>query len=112
MKRYIDKVQSLECSIQREIVTAYFTTTLAPPRQDFEKALPNTNVGLNQKIPAEGSEQMEEFRAEEKYIRDVINSRDDLSGCDVDGVSCQLFKAARQENIKFTKHIIKASIKR
>jgi hypothetical protein len=38
--------------------TAYFTATLAPPRENFEEALPNTDVYLDQKIPAEGSEEM------------------------------------------------------
>jgi hypothetical protein len=73
--------------------------------------LPNTDVHLDQNIPAEGSEEMEEYMVEEKHTRDVINSRDDLSACGVDGVSCQLFKAAKQGSVEFMKHIIKASIR-
>jgi hypothetical protein len=54
---------------------------------------------------------MKEYMVEEKHIRNVINSRDDLSACGVDGVSHQLFKTARQGSIKFMKDIIKASIR-
>jgi hypothetical protein len=111
MRRYVDKIQSPQCPIGRETVIAYFTATWAPPREDFEEALPNTDVYLDQKIPAEGSEETEEYMVEEKHIRDVINSRDDLSACGVDGVSYQLFKAAKQGSVEFMKHIIKASIK-
>jgi hypothetical protein len=92
-------------------VTAHFTATWAPPREDFEEALPNTDAYLDQKIPAEESEEMEEYVVEEKHIRDVINSRDDLSACGVDGVSYQLFKAAKQGSVEFMKHIITASIR-
>jgi hypothetical protein len=93
------------------MVTAHFTATWAPPREDFEEALPNTDVYLDQKIPAEGSEEIEEYMAEEKHIRDVINSRDNLSACGVDGVSYQLFKAVKQGSVDFMKHIIKTSIR-
>jgi hypothetical protein len=55
-----------------------------PPREHFEEALPNMDVYLDQKIPAEGSEEIEEHMVEEKHIRDVINSRDDLSACGVE----------------------------
>jgi hypothetical protein len=92
-------------------VTAHFTATWAPPREDFAEALPNTDIYLDQRIPAEGSEEMEEYVAEEKHIRDVINSRDDLSACGVNGGSYQLFKAAKQGSIEFMKHIIEASIR-
>jgi hypothetical protein len=54
---------------------------------------------------------MEEYMVEEKHIKDVINSRDDLSACGVDGVNYQLFKAAKQGSIEFMKHTIKASIR-
>jgi hypothetical protein len=54
---------------------------------------------------------MEEYMVEEKHIRDVINSRDDLSACGVDGVSSQLFNAAKQGSVEFMKHIIKALIR-
>jgi hypothetical protein len=54
---------------------------------------------------------MEEYMVEEKHIRDVVNSRDDLSACGLDGVSYQLFKTARQGSIECMKHIIKASIR-
>jgi hypothetical protein len=47
MRRYVDKVQSLRCPIGRETVTAHFTATWAPPREDFEEALPNTDVYLD-----------------------------------------------------------------
>jgi hypothetical protein len=111
MRRYVDKVQSPQCLIGRETVTAHFTGRWPPPREDFEEALPNTDVYLNQKIPAEGSEEIEEYMVEEKHIRDVINSRDDQSACRVDGVSYQLFKAAKQGSVEFMKHIIKVSIR-
>jgi hypothetical protein len=55
-------------------VTAHFTATWAPPREDFEEALPDTDIYLDQKIPVEVSEEMEEYMVEEKHIRDVINS--------------------------------------
>jgi hypothetical protein len=54
---------------------------------------------------------MEGYIVEEKHIRDIINSRDDLGACGVDGVGFQLFKAAKQGNFEFMKHIIKASIR-
>jgi hypothetical protein len=54
---------------------------------------------------------MEEFMVDEKHIRDVINSRDDLSACGVDRISYQLFKAAKQGSIEFMRHIIKAAIR-
>jgi hypothetical protein len=92
-------------------VTAHFTATSAPPREDFEEALPNTDVSLDQKIPAEESEEMEEYMVEEKHIMDVINSRDDLSACGVDGVSYQLFKTAKQGSVEFMKYMIQASIR-
>jgi hypothetical protein len=92
-------------------VTADFTATWAPPRESFEEALPDTDVYLDQKISAEGLEEMEEYMVEEKHIRDVINSRDDMSACGVDGISYQLFKAAKQGSVEFMKHIIKASIR-
>jgi hypothetical protein len=111
MRRYVDKVQSPQCPIGKETVTTHFTATWAPPMEDFEEALPGTDVCLDQRIPAEGSEEMEEYMVEEKHIRDVINSRDDLSACGVDGVSYQLFKAAKQGSIEFMKYIIKASIR-
>jgi hypothetical protein len=111
MRRYVDKVQSPQCPIGKETVTAHFTAMWVPPREDFEEALPNTDVYLDKKIPAEGSEEMEEYMVEEKYIRDVINSRDDLSACGMDRVSNQLFKAAKQGSVEFMKHAIKASIR-
>jgi hypothetical protein len=111
MRRYVDKVQSPQCPIGRETVTAHFTATWAPPREDFEEELSDMDVCLDQKIPAEGWEEMEEYMVEEKHIRDVINSRDDLSACGVDEVSCRLFKAAKQGSIEFMKHIIKTSIR-
>jgi hypothetical protein len=111
MRRYVDKVQSPQCPIERGMVTAHFTATWAPPREDLAEALPNTDVYLDQKIPTEGSEEMEEYTVEEKHIRDVIKSRDDLSACGVDGVSYQLFKAAKQGSVEFMKHIITASIR-
>jgi hypothetical protein len=48
---------------------AYFTATWAPPREDFEEVLPNTDVNLDQKIPAEGSEEMEEYMVEQMTSR-------------------------------------------
>jgi hypothetical protein len=54
---------------------------------------------------------MEKFMVEEKHIRDVMKSRDNLTACWVNGVSCQLSKAAKQGNIEFAKHIIKTSIR-
>jgi hypothetical protein len=95
MRRYVDKIQSPQCPIGRETVTAHFTATWALPREDFEEALLNTDVYLDQKIPAEGSDEMEEYMVEEKHIRDVINSRNDLSACGMDGASYRLFKTAR-----------------
>jgi hypothetical protein len=47
-------------------VTAHFTATWAPAREDFEEALPDTDVSLDQKVPAEGSEEMEKYIVEEK----------------------------------------------
>jgi hypothetical protein len=47
MRRYVDKVQSPQCPIGRETVTAHFTATWASPREDFEEALPNTDVYLD-----------------------------------------------------------------
>jgi hypothetical protein len=111
MRRYVDKIQSPQCPIGREMVTAHFTVTGAPQREDLEEALPDTDRHLDQTIPAEGSEEMDEYMVEEKYIRDLINSRDDLSACGVDGVSYQLFKAAKQGSVEFMKYIIKASIR-
>jgi hypothetical protein len=87
MRRWVDKVQRPQRQIGRETLTARFTATWAPPREDFEEALPNTDVDLDQKIPAKGSEEMEEYMVEEKHIRDVINSRDDLSACRMDEIS-------------------------
>jgi hypothetical protein len=92
-------------------VTTHFTATWAPPREDFEEALPDMDVYLDQKTPAEGSEEMEEYMVDEKHIRDVINSRNDLSACGVDSVSYQLFKAAKQGSVEFMKHIIEESIR-
>jgi hypothetical protein len=69
MRSYVDKVQSPQCPIGRETVTAHFTATLAPPREGFEEALPNTDVYLDQKIPAEGSEEMEEYIVEQMTSR-------------------------------------------
>jgi hypothetical protein len=111
MRRYVDKVQLPQCPIGRETVTAHFTATWAPLREDFEETLPNTHVYLDQKIPAEGSQEMKEYMVAEKYIRDAINSRHHLSAYGVDGVSYQLFKAAKQGSVEFMKHIIKTSIR-
>jgi hypothetical protein len=111
MRRYVDKVQLPQCPIGRETVTAHFTATWAPPREDFEEVLPNMDVYLDQKIPAEGLEEMEKYMVDEKHIRDVINSQDDLSACGVDRVSYQLFKATKQGSIEFMTHITKASIR-
>jgi hypothetical protein len=58
-----------------------------------------------------GTSTMEKYMVEEKRIRDVINSRDDLSACGVEGVSHQLFKATKQGSVEFMTHIIKASIR-
>jgi hypothetical protein len=96
MRSYIDKIQSPQCPIGRETVTTDFTATWAPPREEFREALPNTDICLDQKIPPKGSEEMEEYMAEEKHIRDMINSRDDVSAYGVDGVSYQLFKMTKQ----------------
>jgi hypothetical protein len=74
MRRSVDKIQSPQCPIGKDTVIARFTATWAPPREDFEAALPNTDVYIDQKIPAEGSEEMEEYIVEEKHIRDEINS--------------------------------------
>jgi hypothetical protein len=54
---------------------------------------------------------MEEYIVEERHIRDVINSRDDLSACGVDGISYQLFKMAKQGSVEFMKRMIKTSIR-
>jgi hypothetical protein len=59
MRRYVDKVQSPQCPIRRETVMAHFTVTWAPPREDFEEALPNTDAYLAQKISTEGMDKME-----------------------------------------------------
>jgi hypothetical protein len=77
----------------------------------FRRSIAKHGCHLDQKIPAEGSDEMEEYMVEEKHIRDVINSRDDLSACGVDGVSYQLFKAAKQGSVEFMKYNIKASIR-
>jgi hypothetical protein len=64
MRRHIDKAQSPQCPIGKETVTAHFTATWAPPREDFEEALRTTDVYLDQQLPAEGSEEMEEHMVE------------------------------------------------
>jgi hypothetical protein len=110
-RRYVDKAESPQCPIGRETVTAHFIATLALPREDFEEALPDRDVYLDQRIPEEGWEEMEEYMVEEKHIRDVINSRDDMNAYGVDGVSYQLVEAAKQRSIEFMKHVIKASIR-
>jgi hypothetical protein len=47
MKMDVDKVQSPQYPIGRETVTTDFTATWAPPREDFEEALPDTDVYLD-----------------------------------------------------------------
>jgi hypothetical protein len=74
MRRYTGTVESPQSPIDRDAMTAHFTATWAPPREDFEEALPNTDVHLDQQGPSEGSEEMEEYMIEDKYIKDVINS--------------------------------------
>jgi hypothetical protein len=46
MRRYVDKVQLPQCPIGRETVTAHFIATWAPPKHDFEEALPSKDIIL------------------------------------------------------------------
>jgi hypothetical protein len=87
MRRYVDKVQSPQCPIGRETVTAHFIATWAPPREHFDERWSDTDVYFDQKIPEEASEEIEEYMVEDKRIRDVINSRHDLNACGVNGIS-------------------------
>jgi hypothetical protein len=66
MRRYVDNVQSPQCPIGRETVMTHFTATWAPAKEDFGGAMPGLDVCLDERIPAEGLEDMEEYMLEEK----------------------------------------------
>jgi hypothetical protein len=95
MRRYIDKVQSPQCLIEAEVVTKHIAETLALLTRKFQEADQGSMFYLEEWLPRSGSTKMEKYMMDEKHIKEVIGSRADLSACGVDGISYQIFKAAK-----------------
>jgi hypothetical protein len=111
MRRYIEKVHSAPCSINKDILTECYRETWAPPEREFYEADEESKFHLNRKISEDASSEMEEYMMEMKNIQDVIRSRGDLSAYGVDGIGYGILKGAGGEGIKFMQTIIRASIR-
>jgi hypothetical protein len=95
MRRYVDKVQSPQCPIDIEIVTTHLRETLAPPRREFEEADENPILPVGERLPEDVSTEMEELMMKEKRIVEVIESRQGLNACGVDGISYERSEEGR-----------------
>jgi hypothetical protein len=93
------------------MVTEHFAETLAPPSRKFQEANQVSMFYLREQPPRSGSTEMEKYMMDEKHIKEVIDSRADLSACDVDWISYLIFKAEKRDSIEILKQIIKASIR-
>jgi hypothetical protein len=112
MKRFIDHRVSPPCRIEKELVTSHFREAWARPHEPFEEAPEGHPFHLESRISEEnGSADMMEFMLSEKNIKEVIQSRQDLSSNGNDGVGYRIIKAAGQEGVKFMKLIIEATIR-
>jgi hypothetical protein len=109
MKRYIDKRNSPQCEIPRAEVEDHYRGIWAKPAAHFKEAEEGSPLFLEAKIPEEATTEMEEFMMDEENIREVIRSRQDLSACGTDGISCRVLKQAGEDGVNFMKKIIQAT---
>jgi hypothetical protein len=111
MRRFINREQSPQCQIQMDAVTEHFRTTWARSLENFVDAEQDSVFHLEPRITEEDEEDMEEFVLNEKNITAVIKSREDLSACGVDGISCRIMKRAGTEGVKFMKNVVRACLR-
>jgi hypothetical protein len=97
IRRFVDKEQSPQCQIEEETVKEHFREVWARPREDFVEAEENTKFHIEPQIVQEDDEALEEFMLNEKNIRQVIKSRQDLSACGVDGISYRIMKGQERK---------------
>jgi hypothetical protein len=111
MKRYIDTVQSPPCQIDREALTEHFARSWARGTDQFQEAREGAEFHLEAKIGDTEHEELEASMLDEKRIRDVIKSRQDLSASGVDGIGYRIIKAAGKEGVSFMRLLIGACIR-
>jgi hypothetical protein len=111
MRRFIDKKQSPQCQIDKEVVTEHFRMTWAPPEEDFVEANEDSEFHLDKLIGEDEETELESFMMNETNIAEVIRSREDLSACGVDGISYRIMKGAGAEGVKFVKLLVRGCIR-
>jgi hypothetical protein len=111
MRRYVESVESPVCQVDPDQVTRHFEDVWSPPRQGFQSADEGSIFFLERKIPEEASDLMLNYITNEANIKEVIQSRQDLSASGTDGIGNQILKAAKGAGVKFLKKIIETSVK-
>jgi hypothetical protein len=111
MKRYIDKEPSPQCPLGEVVITDHFAKSWSRGADIFREAEPGTQFHLEERCGPDDGDIMESFMLNEKNIKAVIQSRDDLSSCGPDGISNQILKAAGAEGMKFMKLLIEPCIR-
>jgi hypothetical protein len=111
MKRFVDKEQSPQCQIDKEIVEKHFRQTWARPEMDFKEAEVSTEFFMDSKLTEREEDEMEAYMLNERNIAQVIKSREDLSACGVDGISYRIIKGAGREGVNFMQLLIRACIR-
>jgi hypothetical protein len=111
MKRSIDMVQSRPCQIDREVLTEHFGPSWVQEVDRFEDAREGAEFCIKTQIREAEQEELETFMPDEKKIRDVIKSRQDLSVNGVDGIGHRIVRAAEKEGVSLMRVLIGACIR-
>jgi hypothetical protein len=111
MKRWVDTAQSPPCQIDRETLTQHIVRSWAERADGFQDAREPPEFHLEAKIGDVQHEELEAFMLNEKKIRDVDRSWQDLSANGVDGVGYRIVKAARKEGISLMPLLIAGCIR-
>jgi hypothetical protein len=111
MKRYIEKQQSPQCQIDTEAITAHFGQSWSAGIEEFREARDGSEFELERKIGDREEEDLEAYMLDGKNIEAVINSRQDLRACGVDGISYRLIKSAKEGGVKFVRILVEAHVR-
>jgi hypothetical protein len=111
MKRYVDKVQSPQCRIEKEEITAHFGTSWSAGIDEFREAAPESEFYLEPKIEEAEGDEMAIYMLDERNIDAVIKSRQDLSASGADGISYRIIKKAGKGGVKFIRILVETCIR-
>jgi hypothetical protein len=111
MKRYIEKEQSPQCQIDTEAITAHFGQSWSVAIEEFREARDGSEFELEQKIGDQQGDDLQAYILGGKKTKTVINSRQDLSACGVDGTSHRLIKSAKEEGVKVIRIVVEACVR-